>query len=82
MTLNPTFRKVLIISSKQAVGALVGSTLLAGMFPSTFNLHDMAHFYSVLKAVGSIVLSAEAKVWLPRIMEWVKSPTNGEVVQP
>lgn len=74
--MNPTLKKFLVISAKQAVGALVGNAALGTMLPSVFNFHDVSHALAFLKATGGFVLAAEAKVWLPKLLEWVNSPSQ------
>lgn len=76
--MNPSVRNVLLISAKQAVGAIIGNAALAALLPGVFNLHDPAHALAFLKSTLAIVAGAEAKVWVPRILLWVNSPTNGE----
>jgi hypothetical protein len=63
---NPKLAKFLVISAKQAVGALVGNAALGTMLPQVFNFHDPAHALAFLKATGGFILAAEAKVWLPK----------------
>ena len=75
--MNPTLKRFLIVSAKQAVGAVVGNSALAAMFPHTFNLHDWAGLLAFAKATLGFVLAAEAKVWLPKLLLWANSPTNG-----
>ena len=75
--MNPTLKKFLVITMKQAVGALIGNTALNAMFPTVFNFHDTAHLLAFAKATLGFVLAAEAKVWLPKLLQWVNSPTNG-----
>jgi hypothetical protein len=75
--INKTLSKVLVISLKQAVGALVGNAALGTMLPQVFNFHDPSHALAFLKATGGFILAAEAKVWLPKLLTWVNSPTNG-----
>jgi hypothetical protein len=76
--MNPAIRKILVISAKQAVGALVGNATLAALLPSVFNFHDPAALLAFAKATLGFVIAAEAKVWLPKILQWVNSPTNGD----
>lgn len=73
--MNPKFRSFLIVSAKQAVGAVVGNTALMAMLPATFNFHDHVAMLNILKATLGFVLAAEAKVWVPKIVIWVNSPT-------
>lgn len=75
---NPTLKKFSIISAKQAVGAIVGNAALGMMLPQVFNFHDLPHVLAFLKATAGFVIAAEAKVWLPKLLAWVNSPTNGD----
>ncbi len=75
--MNAVVKKVLIISAKQAVGALVGNSALAAMFPAVFHWHSAAGLIAIGKASLGFIAAAEAKVWIPKILLWVNSPTNG-----
>lgn len=76
--MNATLRKVLVISGKQAIGALLGNGVLAGLLPHTFNFHDKAGMMAFATSTLSLVLAAEGKVWIPKLLAWANSPTNGD----
>jgi hypothetical protein len=76
--MNPKLKKFLIISAKQAVGAVIGNATLAALLPGTFNFHDWSSLLPFLKSTAALVFAAESKVWLPKLLAWVNSPTNGE----
>jgi hypothetical protein len=71
-------KRFLVISAKQAVGAVVGNTALAALFPHTFHLHDWTGIAAFAKAALAFVAAAEAKVWLPKLLQWANSATNGQ----
>lgn len=75
--MNPLLKKFLIISGKQAVGVLFGNAALAAALPKVFNFHDAAGLIAFAKLTGTLVLAAEAKVWIPKLLSWANSPTNG-----
>lgn len=75
--MNATLKKFLIISAKQAIGAVTGNATLGTLFPKIFNFHDAAGLIAFAKATGALVLAAEAKVWIPKLLQWANSPTNG-----
>lgn len=75
--MNPIFKAILVISAKQALGAVIGNGTLMALMPKTFNFHDPAGTLALLKATAAVVLAAEGKVWIPRLLKWVNSPTTG-----
>jgi hypothetical protein len=68
----------LTICAKQAVGAIVGNAALWALLPSTFNPHDLSGWINFGKATIGFVAAAEGKVWIPKLLAWVNSPTPGE----
>lgn len=76
--MNPKLRVFLIISAKQALGAIIGNSALMAMLPATFNFHDVHGWLAIGKATLGFVMAAEAKVWGPKLLAWVNSPTNGQ----
>lgn len=75
--MNASVKSMLIISAKQAVGAVVGNSALLAMLPHTFNFHDVTGMIAVVKATVGFILASEAKVWVPKLLQWVNSPTVG-----
>ena len=75
--MSPKLKAFLIISAKQAVGAVIGNATLYALLPHTFNFHDIAGWTAFASATASFVLAAEAKVWLPKLLIWANSPTPG-----
>lgn len=71
--MNSTVKKVLILSAKHAVNALLTNAGLAAMMPKTFNLHHLAAFG---EAALSVVIAREAMVWLPVVAKWSQSNLN------
>lgn len=81
--MNETGKKILIVSAKHAVNALLTNVSLTVMFHSTFhfnNFHDWAGMIAYLKAAGAVILSREAMVWGPKILKWSQTgiDTNGD----
>jgi len=77
MTLSPQVKAFLIISAKQAVGVLVGNSALWALMPATFNFHDWKGLSNFLLSAVSLVIAAEGKVWIPKLLAWANSPTDG-----
>lgn len=82
MTLNPAVRSTIVISIKAALGAILGNTILINTMHDTFNTGTHAGLINLLKATVAIVGAAESKVWLPKLMAWVNSPTPEVVDKP
>lgn len=66
-TVHPRLARFLVVSAKQAVNAVFTNTGLAIAFPSTFNTHQLLSF---VKAIAVLIVSREATVWLPVIIQW------------
>jgi hypothetical protein len=75
--MNPKIKSFLVISSKQAVGAVLGNSVLLALLPQTFNFHDML---PLAKSTLGFIVAAEGKVWLPKLANWVNSPTPDGIV--
>jgi hypothetical protein len=73
--MNLKLKAFLIISLKQALGAIIGNSTLMALFPQTFNLHDWSALIPFIKSTLAFVLAAEAKVWIPKVLNWINSPT-------
>ena len=73
---HPTVTKVLVISAKHALNALLTNTALAAMMPSVFNLHSTAGLIALGKAAGAAVAAREAAVWIPPILKWTQENLN------
>ena len=73
--MNATLKKVLLISAKNAVNAvLTNGTLLAAM-PGVINLHSSDGLWNILKVTIGVVISREAMIWVPVLIKW--STSNG-----
>jgi hypothetical protein len=77
MNLSPKVKALLIISAKQAVGAVMGNSALWALMPTTFNFHDTAGWSHFGLATLSFIWAAEGKVWIPKLYTWINSPTPG-----
>jgi hypothetical protein len=78
--MNPKMKAFLTISAKQAVGAILGNTVLLALLPKTFNLHDWSSIRPLLSSTLGFIVAAEGKVWIPKLANWVNSPTPDGIV--
>ena len=73
--MNATLKKVLLISAKNAVNAvLTNGTLLAAM-PGVINLHSSDGLWNILKVTVGVIVGREVTIWLPVLLKW--STSNG-----
>jgi hypothetical protein len=68
--MNLQLKNILLIAAKHAVAAVLTNGALMAMFSGTFNFHDLAGVLALLKLTGAIVGGAEAKVWIPKLLNW------------
>lgn len=73
--MNPTIRSIIVISIKSAIGAVISNSVLMTTMGQTFNTHNRQGLINLGLATLSIIGGSEAKVWLPRIMAWLNTPT-------
>lgn len=69
--MNPRLKLILTISFKQALGAVLASSLIASQWHSIFNFDNHAGQLAVLRLIGSIVLGREIQVWGGKIWHWI-----------
>lgn len=78
MTLNPALKRVMVVSAKNAVNALLTNATLTAMFPHLMNLHNPKLFWwTVGKVAISSVIAREAVVWGPKVLQWSESGISG-----
>lgn len=76
--MNPTIRKFLIITLKNAIRAVLMNVGAWGIDPEHFNIITLAGWKHVGLLALAAVASAEAVYWVPKLLAWANSPTNGE----
>jgi hypothetical protein len=72
--MNPTVRKILIITLKNAVNALIvnGGAWIGD--PHTFNFTSGAGWIHVLRLAAWVVVAREGTVWIPKLLAWSQQP--------
>jgi hypothetical protein len=75
-------KSFLVIALKNAVNAVLTNAALMTMFSGTFHLHSWAGVLNILKAAGIAVAVREGQIWVPKLLAWSTSPTNGNVADP
>ena len=73
--MNPTIKKILVISAKHAVNAVLTNASLAAMMPRTFNFHH-AGLMAFGETALATVIAREAMVWGPVLIKWSQSNLN------
>lgn len=76
--MNATFQRVLIISAKNAVNAILTNASLAAMLPKTFTVFTAAGLIAMVKVCAAVVASREAMVWIPKLLAWSQSNGNAQ----
>jgi hypothetical protein len=73
--MNTTLQKVLVISTKNAVNAILTNVALMGMLHDFLNITTRVGWYNIGKVTLSVVVAREAMVWVPALLKW--STSNG-----
>ena len=69
--MNPTLRKVLVYSAKNAVNAVLTNAGLTAMFPQFMHWgHPLQWWVDVGKVALSSVVARELLVWGPKLLKW------------
>lgn len=76
--MNATLRKVLIVTLKNAIRAVLMNVGAWGIDPDHFNVITMAGLKHIGLLALTAVASAEAVYWVPKLLAWANSPTNGD----
>lgn len=71
--MTPKLKLILTISFKQAVGAILASSLIATKWHFLFNFDNRAGQLAVLQLLGSIVVAREIQVWGSKFGKWLFS---------
>lgn len=70
MEINPTIKAILIVSTKNAVNALLTNAAFMAMLPTIFNIHSQAGWWNILKMAGATIGARESMIWVPKIIKW------------
>src|SRR4051794_15216086 len=76
--MNISLKKVLIVSAKNAVNAILTNSVLMTTLGNWQQLHTAAGWVVVGKVTLSCILAREAMVWVPKVLAWSQSETNGK----
>jgi hypothetical protein len=74
--MNPKLKLILTISLKQAIGAVLASSLIASQWPFIYNFHNRAGQWAVLRLMGSIVVGREIQVWGATVWKWLTTDAD------
>jgi len=69
--MSPKLKLILSITLKQAIGALLASTLISSQFHVLFNFDNRAGIFAFLRVAGSVVIAREVQVWGGRVYKWL-----------
>ena len=79
-SLTRQIKRVLLITIKSGVNALLTTGAVVIAFHDTISFYSNATIRHLAFIAGGAIFAREVVVWLPRIMAWTESPTNGVVV--
>ena len=68
--MSPKLKLILTISFKQAVGAVLASSLIASQWHFLFNFDNRAGQIAVLKLIVAIIVGRETQVWGSRVWKY------------
>lgn len=78
--MNPTLRKILIIATKNAVNAAAVTIMPMIDHSDGYNFHNWAGVLALLRLIVGAILIREAIFWIPELIKWSQSPTNGGTI--
>ena len=76
LTQHPKLKKILIISEKQALQAILTSSLLASQWHFIFNWDNKAGLWALARCFGSVILGREIAAWLPSITKYANTDAD------
>lgn len=74
--MNPKLKNVLLIFVKQALNAILASSVLKVLVYGNFQFNSPDAWWNFGKAIFSVVLAREIIVWGPIIMKWTATDSN------
>jgi hypothetical protein len=74
--MNPKLKNVLLIFVKQAVNAVLASSILKVLVSGNFQFNSADSWWNFGKAMASVIIAREATVWVPVILKW--TTTNAD----
>jgi hypothetical protein len=76
--LNASMKRFLLITVKSGITAAVTAVGPVIHDPKDYNLTSARGWQHVLVLMGSAVIARELAVWIPKLLAWANSPTNGQ----
>ena len=76
MIVNPKLKNVLLIFVKQAINAVLASSVLKVLVYGNFQFHSADAWWNFGKAIFSVVLAREVIVWGQILMKWTSTDSN------
>ena len=74
--MNAELKNWLIIALKNAVNAVLASSVLKVLVSGTFQFNSPNDWWNFGKALFSVILAREIMVWLPIILKWSSTSSN------
>lgn len=81
LSLHPSVKSFLIISSKNAVFAILTNSALMIQWHSIFNFDNWPGVWAVTRATLSVVGAREGLVWLPKLLKWSQTGADANDLQ-
>jgi hypothetical protein len=76
-----TLKNFWIIALKNAVNVLIVNSAAWYILPANFNLSNHAAMWNMAKLAGGIILGKEASVFIPKLLAWSQTNTDGTPAQ-
>lgn len=76
MTISPKLKRILTISEKQAVAALLTSSALAAQWHFLWNFNNLAGVKAVGQLIATLVIAREVAAWLPSVTKWANTDAD------
>ena len=78
--MNPWIKRILIVSAKNAVFAVLTNSAIMIQWHYIFNFDNWAGVWAVTRATLSVIGAREAVVWIPKLLKW--SQTDADPNEP
>lgn len=75
-TVNLAIKNILLITAKNAVNAVLTSSVLMVLNNGAFNFRNPDGWWNLGKAVASVIIGREVAVWVPILLKWSSTSAN------
>lgn len=76
--MRPKLKRMLILSAKHAVNAILTNSVLMTTLGSWSQIHTRGGWWTIGKVALSTIVAREAMVWGPKLLAWSQSTGKEE----